>query len=51
MISGFLTVLGAIIAIAFVAVAAIYAIVKFILAIVGGAAGGICNAFDKVRRK
>jgi hypothetical protein len=51
MISGFLTALGVIIAIAFIAVAAIYAIVKFVLAIVGGAAGGICNAFDKVRKK
>jgi hypothetical protein len=51
MISGFLTVIGVILAIAFIAVAAIYAIVKFVLAIVGGAAGGICNAFDKIRKK
>lgn len=51
MISGFLTVIGVILAIAFIAVAAIYAIVKFVLALVGGAAGGIANAFDKVRKK
>jgi hypothetical protein len=51
MISAFFGALGVILAIAFVAVAAIFVIVKFILAIIGGTAGGIVNAFDKVRKK
>lgn len=51
MIGAFFATLGAILAIAFVAIAAIFVLVKFVLAIIGGAAGSISNAFDRVRKK
>lgn len=51
MIGAFFGALGVILAIGFIAIAAIFVIVKFILAIIGAAAGGVANTFDKIRRR
>lgn len=51
MLSAFLTVIGVVLAVVFIAGFAVYGIVKLVLAIIGATAGGIANGFDKIRRK
>lgn len=50
MISALLATLGILIAVVLVVVGAAYGFARIILAIIGGAAGAVSNAFKKVKR-
>lgn len=51
MLSAFLTVIGIVLAVVFIAGLAVYGVVKLVLSIIGATAGGVMNGFDKIRRK